>query len=65
MRSGIASGRAGRCGAWREPTGGFAYDPGAGDISLGDYRIEVDTADRAAVELSQAMYLDPREVDKR
>lgn len=43
---------------------GFGYEPTAGAVSLGQYCIHVDTADRAAVELSQAIYLAAREVDK-
>jgi len=44
---------------------GFGYDPGAGTITLGPYTINVDTADRAAAELSHAIYLAAHELDKR
>ncbi|MGH9206713.1 MAG: hypothetical protein ACRD1G_09175, partial [Acidimicrobiales bacterium] len=44
---------------------GFVYDPTAGTVSLGPYCIHVDTADRAAVELSRAIYLAAHEVDKK
>jgi hypothetical protein len=44
---------------------GFAYDPAAGTVSLGPYSIGIEAADRAAVELSQAIYLAAREVDKK
>lgn len=44
---------------------GFGYDPTAGTISLGPYVIEVETASQAARELSQAIYLAAREVDKK
>lgn len=44
---------------------GFGYDPSKGAISLGPYTIDVDTADRAAAELSHAIYLAAHEVDKK
>jgi hypothetical protein len=44
---------------------GFAYDPSVDTVSLGPYTIHVDTADRAAKELSRAIYMASREVDKR
>jgi hypothetical protein len=44
---------------------GFAYDPAAGTVSLGPYSIGIEAAGRAAVELSQAIYLAAREVDKK
>jgi hypothetical protein len=43
---------------------GFGYDPGAGTVSLGPDTINVDTADRAARELSWAIYQASREVDQ-
>lgn len=42
---------------------GFGYDPREGTISLGPYTINVDIADRAAAELSHAIYLAAHEVD--
>jgi hypothetical protein len=44
---------------------GFGYDPNAGTVSLGPYSIDVDTADQAAKELSWAIYMAAREVDKK
>jgi hypothetical protein len=44
---------------------GFGYDPGTGTISLGPYTINVDNADRAAAELSHAIYLAAHEVDRK
>lgn len=44
---------------------GFASDPNTRTISLGNYHIDVDSADPAAVELAWAIYLAAREVDKR
>lgn len=44
---------------------GFAYDPGDDTISMGPFRIDVGTADQAAKELSRAIYMAAREVDKR
>ncbi|WP_131746577.1 hypothetical protein [Frankia sp. Cppng1_Ct_nod] len=44
---------------------GFAYDPSAGTVSLGPYTIHVDIADQAAAELSHAIYMAAREVDKK
>jgi len=45
--------------------GGFGYDPSADSVSLGPYSIDVGTADRAATELSWAIYMAAREVDKK
>ncbi len=44
---------------------GFGYDASKGTISLGPYTISVDTADRAAAELSHAIYLAAHEVDRK
>jgi hypothetical protein len=44
---------------------GFGYDPTKATITLGPYTINVDTADRVADELSQAIYLAAHEVDKK
>ncbi|MEV4709684.1 hypothetical protein [Actinoplanes sp. NPDC049316] len=42
---------------------GFEYDSSRGTISLGLYTISVDAADRAAAELSNAIYLAAHQVD--
>jgi hypothetical protein len=44
---------------------GFGYDPIADTISMGPYTIDVNTADRAAKELSWAIFMAAREVDKK
>lgn len=44
---------------------GFGYDPRAGTVSFGPYTIEIDVAERAAHELSQAIYMAAREVDAK
>jgi hypothetical protein len=44
---------------------GFGYDPSADTISMGPYTIDVGIADRAAKELSLAIYMAAREVDKK
>jgi hypothetical protein len=44
---------------------GFGYDPSDDTISIGPYRIDVGTADRAAKELSWAIFMAAREVDKK
>jgi hypothetical protein len=44
---------------------GFGYDPSAGTVSLGPYTIRIDIADQAAAELSWAIYMAAREVDKK
>jgi hypothetical protein len=44
---------------------GFGYDPTKATITLGLYTINVDTADRVAAELSEAIYLAAHEVDKK
>jgi hypothetical protein len=43
---------------------GFGYDPNAGTVSLGPYTIQVDTAAKAAKELSWAIYSAARAVDQ-
>jgi hypothetical protein len=43
---------------------GFGYDPNAGTVSLGPYTIYVDTAARAAKDLSWAVYMASRTVDQ-
>lgn len=42
---------------------GFEYDSSRGTISLGPYTISIDAADRAAAELSNAIYLAAHQVD--
>jgi hypothetical protein len=44
---------------------GFAYDPSTDTVSLGPYSIDVAAADSAAKELSQAIFMAAREVDKK
>lgn len=44
---------------------GFGFDPSAGAVSFGPYTINIDTAEQAASEFSQAIYMAAREVDKR
>jgi hypothetical protein len=44
---------------------GFAYDPAVDTVSLGPYSIDVGAADSAAKELTWAIYMAAREVDKR
>jgi hypothetical protein len=44
---------------------GFGYDPNADTISMGPYSIDVGTADSAAKELSWAIFMAAREVDKK
>jgi hypothetical protein len=44
---------------------GFAYDSAIDTISLGPYSIDVGAADSAAKELSRAIYMAAREVDKK
>jgi hypothetical protein len=44
---------------------GFGYDPSADTISMDPYTIDVSTADRAAKELSWAIFNAAREVDKK
>jgi hypothetical protein len=44
---------------------GFGYDPGAGTITLGPYKIDVETAEHAAYELCQAIYAAAHEVDRK
>jgi hypothetical protein len=44
---------------------GFRLRPERGDHHLGPYTINVDAADRAAAELSHAIYLAAHELDKR
>jgi hypothetical protein len=44
---------------------GFGYDPDEGTVSFGPYTIHIDIADRAAVELCQAIYTAAHEVDKK
>jgi hypothetical protein len=44
---------------------GFGYDPSADTITLGPYKIDVETASNAAYELCQAIYMAAHEVDKR
>lgn len=43
---------------------GFCYDPNAGTVSLGPYTIQVDSADRAANDLSWAIFEAARVVDQ-
>jgi hypothetical protein len=43
----------------------FGYDPSAGTVSLGPFRIHIDTANRAARELCHAIYVAARKVDER
>lgn len=44
---------------------GFGYDANQGIVSFGPYTIHVDTAEKAAVELCQAIYTAAHEVDKK
>ncbi|WP_147252468.1 hypothetical protein [Micromonospora endolithica] len=44
---------------------GFAYDPDAGTISLGPYRIRVDVVEESVARLSDAIYLAARAIDQR
>jgi hypothetical protein len=44
---------------------GFGYDPNDGTVSFGPYTIDIDIADRAAVELCQAIYTAAQEVDRK
>jgi hypothetical protein len=44
---------------------GFGYDPSADIVSLGPYRFDVGAADRAARELSRAIFMAARGVDKK
>lgn len=44
---------------------GFGFDPNAGTVSFGPYVIDIGVADRAAVELRNAIYMAAREVDKK
>ncbi len=44
---------------------GFGYDPGAGTVSLGPFRIHIDAADHAARDLCHAIYLAARAVDEK
>jgi hypothetical protein len=44
---------------------GFSYDPATDTVSMGPYTIDAGTADRAAKELSWAIYVAAREVDKK
>jgi hypothetical protein len=43
----------------------FGYDPNAGTVSFGPYTIDIDVAERAAVELFRAIYLAAHEVDRK
>ena len=43
----------------------FGYDPGAGTVSFGPYAIDLDVADRAALELCVAIYQAARAVDEK
>lgn len=43
---------------------GFGYNPNESTVSLGPYTINIDIADRAAVELARAIYMAAHEVDK-
>lgn len=42
---------------------GFGYDPAAGTVSMGPYRVDVDVAVRAATDLAAAIYAAARAVD--
>jgi hypothetical protein len=44
---------------------GLAYDPSADTVSMGPYTIDVGVADGAAKELSRAIFMAAREVDKK
>ncbi len=44
---------------------GFGYDPTEGTVSFGPYTFHIDIADRAAVELCQAIYAAAHEVDRK
>lgn len=43
----------------------FGYDPSAGTVSFGPYKIDIGAAERAAAELCSAIYAAAREVDKK
>ena|SRR6266851_1654155 len=44
---------------------GFAYDQGAGTVSLGPFSIEVDAVDNAVRDLCQSIWLAARKVDEK